>query len=202
MDGDALVVENASSVMLLTRIDIFPTSATSKVEALRLAVEGITPDYPALLDRHQRSSRRCSTASPWTSAAPRNMDCRRGTSDRSAVAAGLLAALLEKIFEMGRHWFIVNSGKYPSIAAEVNSTIDLQTASACRATCGKAWRPTSTGWRVWRRITAPTPRTSSDFAALRIPSFQTRVSAPISITPAAPESELALLDFRGRLVRA
>ena len=29
-------------------------------------------------------------------------------------------ALLEKIFEMGRHWFILNSGKYPSIAAEVN----------------------------------------------------------------------------------
>ena len=31
---------------------------------------------------------------------------------------------------MGRHWFILNSGKYPSIAAEVNSTIDLQTAGA------------------------------------------------------------------------
>ena len=29
-------------------------------------------------------------------------------------------ALLEKIFEMGRHWFILTSGKYPSIAAEIN----------------------------------------------------------------------------------
>jgi hypothetical protein len=36
-------------------------------------------------------------------------------------------ALLEKVFEMGRHWFILNSGKYPSIAAEVNFTINLQT---------------------------------------------------------------------------
>ena len=36
-------------------------------------------------------------------------------------------ALLEKIFEMGRHWFILNSGKYPSIAGEVNFTINLQT---------------------------------------------------------------------------
>ena len=32
-------------------------------------------------------------------------------------------ALLKKIFEMGRYWFIINSGKYPSIAAGVNSTI-------------------------------------------------------------------------------
>jgi alpha-L-fucosidase 2 len=38
--------------------------------------------------------------------------------------------LLEKIFEMGRHWFILNSGKYPSIAAGINSTINLQTAGA------------------------------------------------------------------------
>ncbi len=41
-------------------------------------------------------------------------------------------ALLEKIFEMGRHWFILNSGKYPSIAAEVNFTINLQTAGAAQ----------------------------------------------------------------------
>ena len=39
-------------------------------------------------------------------------------------------ALLEKIFEMGRHWFILTSGKYPSIAAEINATINLQTAGA------------------------------------------------------------------------
>ena len=31
---------------------------------------------------------------------------------------------------MGRHWFILNSGKYPSIAAGINSTINLQTAGA------------------------------------------------------------------------
>ena len=41
-------------------------------------------------------------------------------------------ALLEKVFEMGRHWFILNSGKYPSIAAEVNCTIDLQMAGAAQ----------------------------------------------------------------------
>jgi hypothetical protein len=54
MDGDTLVVENASSVMLLTRIEYFPEYGEDKVEALRQAVEGITADYPALLARHQK----------------------------------------------------------------------------------------------------------------------------------------------------
>jgi len=39
-------------------------------------------------------------------------------------------ALMEKIFEMGRYWFILNSGKYPGIAAGINYTINLQTAGA------------------------------------------------------------------------
>ena len=37
-------------------------------------------------------------------------------------------ALLEKIFEMGRYWFILTSGKYPSMSAEVNANINLQIA--------------------------------------------------------------------------
>jgi hypothetical protein len=37
-------------------------------------------------------------------------------------------ALLERVFEMGRHWFILTSGKYPSIPAEVSFTINLQEA--------------------------------------------------------------------------
>jgi len=54
MDGNTLVVENASSVMLLTRIEWFADYSEDKVEALRQAVEQLSPDYPALLDRHQK----------------------------------------------------------------------------------------------------------------------------------------------------
>ena len=54
MDGSTLVIENASSVMLLTRIEYFPDFSEDKVEALRQAVEELTPDYPALLERHQK----------------------------------------------------------------------------------------------------------------------------------------------------
>ena len=107
-----------TSVMLLTRIEYFPDFSESKVEALRQAVEGITPDYAALAGAApQGASRRCSTASPWISAAA----SQYGMSTEELLAdqrsrPDYSPALLEKIFEMGRHWFILNSGKYPSIA--------------------------------------------------------------------------------------
>ncbi len=54
MEGDTLVVENASSVMLLTRIEHFPDYSEEQVEALRQAVEQLTPDYAALLERARK----------------------------------------------------------------------------------------------------------------------------------------------------
>jgi hypothetical protein len=131
MDGDTLVVENASSVMLLTRIEWFAGYSEDKVEALRQAVEQLTPDYPALLDRHQKVQSEAFNrvtvdfggASQYGMSTEELLADQRSRPDYSP-------ALLEKIFEMGRHWFILNSGKYPSIAAEINATINLQTAGA------------------------------------------------------------------------
>ncbi len=133
MDGDTLVVENASTVMLLTRIEYFQDYSEDRVEALRQAVDGITPDYSALLDRHRKVQAEMLNrvtvdfggASQFGLATEELLSDQRSRPDYSP-------ALLEKIFEMGRHWFIVNSGQYPSIALEVNSTIDLQTAGAAQ----------------------------------------------------------------------
>ena len=52
MDGDTLVVENAASVMLLTRIEWFADYSEDKVDALRQAVEQLSTDYDTLLERH------------------------------------------------------------------------------------------------------------------------------------------------------
>ncbi len=131
MDGDTLVVENAASVMLLTRIEYFPEYRDDEVESLRQAVEGITADYQILLERHRKVQSEMFNrvtvdfggASRFGLATEELLSDQRSRPDYSP-------ALLEKIFEMGRHWFIVNSGKYPGIAPEVNSTIDLQTAGA------------------------------------------------------------------------
>jgi hypothetical protein len=127
MEGSTLVIENASSVMLLTRIEWFADYGEDKVEALRLAVERLTPDYPALLERHRKVQSEALNrvtvdfggASQYGMSSEELLANQRSRPDYSP-------ALLEKIFEMGRHWFILTSGKYPSISAEVNANINLQ----------------------------------------------------------------------------
>ena len=114
MDGDTLVIENASSVMLLTRIEYFPDYSEDKVEALRQAVERThARTMRRCWSGPARSSRKCSTASPWISAAPRNMACPpRNFCPISGRARAIRRAFLEKMFEMCRYWFILTSGKY------------------------------------------------------------------------------------------
>jgi len=131
MEEGALVIENAWSVMLLTRIEYFPDYTEDKVEALRQAVEGITPDYSALLERHRgvQSEMLNRVTVAFGGDSQYGMSSEELLSDQRS-RPDFSPGLLEKIFEMGRHWFILNSGKYPGIAAEVNSTINLQTAGA------------------------------------------------------------------------
>ena len=131
IDGDALVVENASSVMLLTRIEYFPDVSDDKVESLRQAVEAVTADYPSLLDRHRKvqSEALNRVTVDFGGAEQHGFSTEELLADQRS-RRDYSPALLEKVFEMGRYWFIQSSGRYPSIAAEVNSTIDLQTAGA------------------------------------------------------------------------
>ncbi len=152
MEEGTLVIENASSVMLLTRIEYFPDYSEDKVESLRQAVEQLTPDYPALLDRHRavqsemlnRVTVDFGGDSQFGISAEELLSDQRSRPDFSP-------ALLEKIYEMGRHWFILNSGKYPSIAAEVNSTINLQTAGAVQGNLREGME----AWFNWMESMAP-----------------------------------------------
>jgi alpha-L-fucosidase 2 len=131
MNGNTLVIENASSVMLLTRIEYFPDFSENDVSALLKEVDGLTPDYPALLERHQKvQSEILNRVTVDFGGKPQyGMSSEEILADQQS-RPDYSPALLEKIFEMGRHWFILNSGKYPSIEAGINSTINLQTAGA------------------------------------------------------------------------
>jgi alpha-L-fucosidase 2 len=131
MDGSTLVIEDASSIMLLTRIEYFPEFSEDKVETLRKAVEKIIPDYLALLDRQQNvmSEILNRVTVDFGGATQYGLSTEELLSDQHS-RPDFSPALCEKIFEMGRYWFILNMGKYPGIAAEVNSTINLQTAGA------------------------------------------------------------------------
>jgi len=129
MDGNTLIVENASSVMLLTRIEWFADYSDDKVDALRKAVEQLNPDYGAILERHRKVQSEAMNrvtvdfggASQYGTSTEELLDDQRSRCDYSP-------ALLEKIFEMGRYWFILASGKYPTMQAETNANINLQIA--------------------------------------------------------------------------
>jgi alpha-L-fucosidase 2 len=129
MEDGTLVIQNASSVMLLTRIEWFADYSEDKVEALRLATEEITPDYQALLEKHRKiQSEAFSRVTINFGSEPQyGMSSEELLADQRT-RPDYSPAFLEKIFEMGRYWFILNSGKYPSRRAEVNANINLQLA--------------------------------------------------------------------------
>src|SRR5208283_1926281 len=129
MDGDTLVVENASSVMLLTRIEHFPDYSEEQVEALRQAVEALTPDYPALLERARKvqSEMLNRLTVDFGGASKYAMSSEELLSDQRS-SPGYSGAFLETLFEMCRYWFILTSGRYCSMSAETNANINLQIA--------------------------------------------------------------------------
>ena len=129
MDGDTLVIEDASSVLLLTRIEWFADYSDDKVEALRQAVEQLSPDYNAILERHRKvqSEALNRVTVDFGGATQYGMSTEELLTDQRS-RRDYSPALLEKIFQMGRYWFILASGKYPTMQAETNANINLQIA--------------------------------------------------------------------------
>ena len=151
MDGDALVVENASSVMLLTRIEYFPDYQRRQGGSrCGRRWKRISPDYPALLDRHKEFSRRCSTASPWISAAPRNMAC---PPRNFCPISGRGRITRPRCWRRSSKWAAIGSSStaasIPASQPRLTPPSICKRRAPCRAICAKAWRPTSTGWRAW-----------------------------------------------------
>jgi hypothetical protein len=148
MEQDALVIENASSVMLLTRIEHFGGFSEDKVQALRQAVEQITPDYAALLERHRKvqSEMLNRVTVDFGGASQYGMSVEELVTDQRS-QTGYSPALLEKIFEMGRHWFILTSGNCPNIPSEADFTINLQATGLEQADTrrGEETRPAGPG---------------------------------------------------------
>ena len=129
MEGNTLVIENASSVMLLTRIDYFPDYSEEQVEATRQALEKITPDYAALLERARKvqSEMLNRVTVDFGGASKYGLSSEELLSDQRS-SPGYSGAFLEAIFDMCRYWFILTSGKYCSMSAETNANINLQLA--------------------------------------------------------------------------
>ena len=129
MDGSTLVIENATTVTLLTRIEYLPDYSEEKAEAVRLAVEAIKPDYTALLERAQKvqSEMLNRVTVDFGGSARYGLSCEELLSDQRS-SQGYSGAFLEALFGMCRYWFILSSGKFCSMSAETNANINLQLA--------------------------------------------------------------------------
>lgn len=129
IDGDTLVIENAASLMLLTRIEHLPDCNETQVEAVRLSLERLAPDYATLLDRARavQSEMLNRVRVDFGGAAQYGLSAEELLSEQRS-SPGYCGALLEKLFEMCRYWFILTSGKYCTMSAETNANINLQIA--------------------------------------------------------------------------
>ena len=129
MDGDTLVVENAESVMLLTRIEYLPDYSEDKVEAVRQSLEELIPDYPELLERARnvQSEMLNRVTIDFGDNSKYGLSSEELLSDQRS-STGYSGAFLKTFFEMCRYWFIITTGKYRSVGALTNVNINLQIA--------------------------------------------------------------------------
>ncbi len=129
MDGDTLVLEKASSVMLLTRIEYFPDYSENNVEAVLKSLKELNPDYPELLERARavQSEMLNRVTVDFDDASKYGMSSEELLSDQRS-SPGYSGAFLKTFFEMCRYWFIITTGKYRSISALTNVNTNLQIA--------------------------------------------------------------------------
>ena len=129
MDGTTLVIDNAASVLLLTRIEAFADFSEQQVEALHQAVDQLTPDYAVLLERARKvQSEMLNRITVDFGGAAHYAKSSEELLAEQRSSPGYSGAYLEKLFEMCRYWFILTSGKYCSMQAETNANINLQIA--------------------------------------------------------------------------
>ena len=129
MDEDTLVVENASSVILLTRIEYLPDYSEEKVEAVWHSLLQLNPDYSKLLERARdvQSEMLNRVTVDFDDESKFGLSAEELLSDQHS-SPGYSGAFLKTFFEMCRYWFIITTGKYRSVSALTNVNTNLQIA--------------------------------------------------------------------------
>ena len=129
IDKDTLVVENASSVMLITRIEYLPDYSEEKVDAVIQSLEELTPDYNVLLERARKVQSEMLNRVTVDFGDPDKygLSSEELLSDQRS-STGYSGAFLKAFFEMCRYWFIITTGKYRSVSALTNVNTNLQIA--------------------------------------------------------------------------
>jgi hypothetical protein len=131
-DGDTLHVRGARSLLLLSRIAVFPANISrTSVDALQRGIDAIAPDYNALLARHrpQEAEVMGRASLDFGGAAFHAFSGEELLIDQRT-RQGFNPALLENLFDMGRYWLYVRSGQFSPIWGHINVNINLQQSEA------------------------------------------------------------------------
>ncbi|WP_329343523.1 RICIN domain-containing protein [Streptomyces sp. NBC_01352] len=114
--GQTLVVAKATKVLLLTKLGRYETSTGWNSQPLQTALAGLTTDYATLLGRHTALHQEMYDRS--------SIDLNVPTADRQLSTTELIArqngatsaldlALLERMYDSGRYFFVSSSGVLP-----------------------------------------------------------------------------------------
>jgi len=147
IDGGKLVISDAQSAILLTRIEWFPNYSREQVDVLASAVEQVLPDYSTLLARQRaiQSEVMNRVSMNFGGSSQFGMSSEELLADQRS-RMGYSPALLEQMFDMGRYWLLAEgTGDYPSIEGHLNVNVNLQIAPAAMAALPEA-SETFTHW--------------------------------------------------------
>jgi alpha-L-fucosidase 2 len=139
VDG-ALVIKDARSVKLLSRIEWYADFQRSKVDSLVTSLNNITADYPALLAKARKAQSEVFDRASLDFAASKE---ERAMSTEELMAdqrtrIGFNLTLLSRIFDTSRYWQMFDSGDFPPILGHLNINVNLQVAGGNEANLPEA----------------------------------------------------------------
>jgi len=132
IENGALVIKDAKSVLLLTRIEWFDDFQKSKVNDLISALNKVDPDYQALLARNRKIQTEFMDRASLTFNTSREENAMSGEellADQKT-RIGYNLTLLSKLFDMGRYYLLNESGDFPPIKGHLNVNVNLQVSGA------------------------------------------------------------------------
>jgi len=132
IEDGVLVIKDARSVTLLTRIEWYRDFQQSKVDELVSAIDKIDPDFQVLLVRARKAQSEIFDRASLTfntSEEEQAMSGEELLADQKT-RIGYNLNLLTKMFDMGRYWLMLESGNYPPIYGHLNVNVNLQVSGA------------------------------------------------------------------------
>lgn len=130
-EGDSLVLRGVRSLTLVTRIEAHSDLERKDVDALVSGVDGVTPNYEALLARHRPGQAKVidRVSMDLGPALLHSMSGEEMLTDQRT-RFGYNPALLVNMLDMGRYWLYLRSGDFTPMWGHVNVNVNLQISGA------------------------------------------------------------------------